>query len=500
MKTYRPKVRFLDDALTDGIIDEALELLATIGVFVENVEARSLLAGAGASEASAEGRVLIPRPVVEGALRAAPREFQMFDSSGSKSYVVGGDNVHFDPGSAALRIHDHAVRASRPAGTDDLVRFHRVTQALPHLAFQSTGLIGSDVPGRASDAYRLFHALFWCAKPVVTGTFSVESFEPMSGLLAAVRGGSKALAEKPFAIFDACPSPPLTWTNLTAQSILDCSRAGIPSEFVAMPLTGATAPVTLAGALVQHTAENLAGLVIAQSARPGAPVIFGGSPASFDMRTGAPPMGAMETMMIDCAYVQVGKRLELPTHAYMGLSDAKVLDAQAGLESGMGALLAALAGVNVVSGPGMLDYESTQSLEKLVIDDEICGMALRMIEGITPRETPMAIHLFQEMGAHPDFLTHPHTLRWLREEHRFPKILERRNYQQWEEGGKLSVGDRASREVDRILGGEAVPVVAGDVAEEMTSVMLTYLRACGAEGFPPSEFDLHRRSSMMTTS
>ncbi len=486
MKTCRPKLRFLDDALADGIIDEAFELLATIGVFVENLEARSLLADAGASRVSMEGRILIPRTVVETGLRTAPREIQMFDASASTSFFVGGDNVHFDPGSAALRIHDHARRASRPAATEDLIRFHRLTQALPHLAFQSTGLIGSDVPGRASDAYRLFHALLWCAKPVVTGTFSVESFGPMSGLLAAVRGGTKELAEKPLAIFDACPSPPLTWTHLTTQSIIDCARAGIPSEFVAMPLTGATAPVTLAGALVQLTAENLAGLVIAQRARPRAPVIFGGSPASFDMRTGNPPMGAMETMMIDCAYVQIGKRLDLPTHAYMCLSDAKILDAQAGLESGMGALLAALAGVNVVSGPGMLDYESTQSLEKLVIDNEICGMALRMIDGITPRETPMAIHLFQEMGAHPDFLTHPHTLRWLREEHRFPRILERGNYQQWEEGGKLSVGDRASREVDRILGGEAVPVVDGDVAEELCSVMLTYLKACGADGFPQS--------------
>jgi trimethylamine--corrinoid protein Co-methyltransferase len=484
MATRRPTVEFLDDALTDSIIDEALELLSTIGVFIENAGARSLLADAGATRQSSAGRVLIPRAVVEQGLHSAPQEITLYDSSGSKSFVVGGNHVHFDPGSAGLRIHDHAGRVARPAVTEDLVRFHRLTQALAYLDFQSTGLISSDVPGQASDAYRLFQALQWCAKPIITGTFVVEGFAPMAEMLAIVRGGSRELAEKPLAIFDACPSPPLTWTNLTTQSVIDCARAGIPSEFVAMPLTGATAPVTLGGALVQHTAENLAGLVIAELARPGAQVIFGGSPASFDMRTGNPPMGAMETMMIDCGYAQVGKRLKLPTHAYMGLSDAKVLDAQAGLESGMGALLAALAGINVVSGPGMMDYETTQSLEKLVIDNEICGMALRMIDGITPREKPLALHLFQEMGAHPDFLTHPHTLQWLRQEHRFPRVLERGNYQQWEAGGKLSVGDRASLEVERILNTERVSVLSQDMRQELSTVMLSHLKTYGGVLLP----------------
>ncbi len=484
MQTRRPRVEFLHEALADSIIDEAFDLLSCVGVFVENSEARELLAAAGASEESGAGRLLIPRKVVEAGIQAAPREIMLYDSSGSREFAVGGDRVHFDPGSAALRIHDFARRASRPATTEDVIRFQRVTQALPFIDFQSTGLISADVPANAADAYRLFLALQWCTKPIVTGTFVVGSFPLMAGMLAVVRGGSKELASRPLAIFDACPSPPLTWTNLTTQSLIDCARAGIPSELVAMPLTGATAPVTLAGSIVQHIAENLAGLTIAQIARPGAPVIFGGSPASFDMRSGNPPMGAMETMMIDCGYVQVGKRLGLPTHAYMGLSDAKVLDAQAGLESGMGALLAALAGVNVVSGAGMLDFETTQSLEKLVIDNEICGMALRMIEGITPRESPLALHLFQEMGAHPDFLTHPHTLRWLRQEHRFPRVLERRKYEQWEEGGAPSVGDRASREVESILGSEQAPVVTDAVRGELSSMMLSYLKSCGGEKIP----------------
>ena len=137
----------------------------------------------------------------------------------------------------------------------------------------------------------------------------------MHDMLVAIRGSEKKLAEKPLAIFDACPSPPLKWSNLTAQSLIDCARAGIPSELVSMGMTGATSPVTIAGTLVQHVVENVSGVVMCQLAKKGSPVIFGGSPSCFDMRKGTTPMGAIETIMIDSAYTQIGKYLNLPTQS-----------------------------------------------------------------------------------------------------------------------------------------------------------------------------------------
>ncbi|MBW2278869.1 MAG: trimethylamine methyltransferase family protein, partial [Deltaproteobacteria bacterium] len=123
-------------------------------------------------------------------------------------------------------------------------------------------------------------------------------------------------------------------------------------------------------------------MVISQSSNPGTPVLYGGSPAIFDMRYETTPMGAIETMMIDCAYNEIGTVLGMPTQAYISLSDAKQLDSQAGLETGVGATLAALSGINNISGPGMLDFESCHSLEKLVLDNEICGMMHRLLRGI----------------------------------------------------------------------------------------------------------------------
>ena len=479
--TLRPSVRFLSDALIKKIVDESYLLLERVGVFVENAEAVNLLRQAGARVDDIAGRVYIPGLMVARALETAPRSIELFDAAGEGSFHIGGDIVHFDPGSAALRIFDHQTQSKRVPVTEDLIRFHSLIQRLEHFHFQSTGLISGDVPESISDCHRLFVALQHCTKPIVTGLFTVQGFRPMLEMLTAVRGSAAALREKPLAIFDACPSPPLKWSNLTTQSLLDCARAGIPSELVAMPLTGATAPATLTGALVQLTAENLAGVVITQLAMTGAPVIFGGSPACFDMHMASPPMGSIETMMIDSAYSQIGKSLGLPTHAYTGLSDSKCVDAQAGLETGIGAVLGALSGINVISGGGMMDYESTQSLEKLVLDNDICGMAYRMIDGISQRDEPIAMELYPGPGGEIEFLTHPHTLQWHLLEQHYPHILNRDGYDQWMQSGKPTVADRASARVAELLGAAAGPVVSADLKLHLNSIMTAHAKRLGVE-------------------
>ena len=480
----RPSTRLLSDSFARKIIDESFLLLKRIGVFVENEEAVRLLRGAGAKIDPVSRRVFIPSTVVENSLSSAPRSITLFDATGDRSYVVGGDEIHFDPGSSALRLFDHSTQSEREAQTRDLSNFHRLVDRLDNFHFQSTGLISSDLPESISDAYRLFMALQYCSKPIVTGLFVIEGFKPMFEMLSAVRGGTKELREKPLAIFDACPSPPLKWSNLTTQSLIDCARAGIPSELVSMPLTGATAPVTLAGALVQLTAENLAGVVITQLSSPGAPVIFGGSPSCFDMHTALPPMGAIETMMIDAAHSQIGKMLGLPTHAYIGLSDSKCVDAQAGLETGIGAILGALSGINVMSGGGMMDYESAQSLEKLVIDNDICGMAYRLVQGIEQRDEPLALDLYDGTNGDVDFLTNPHTLLWHAIEQRYPLVVNRDGYEEWVRSDKPTLAGRASQQVAELLADEPRSGLSADLQGHLKDVMESHGKKFGLDRLP----------------
>ena len=479
----RPQAHLLSPSLVGRIVDEAFEVLGTIGILVENEGARKILLDGGATE-TPTGRILFSRTLVERSLALTPHEFDLCDVSGTHSFRIGGDEVHFDPGSAALRIFDHQAYAERPALTQDVVNFSRLTQRLEHFHFQSTGLTSSDVPAEVADCHRMFVAFQHCSKPIITGTFTVAGFRPMLEMLTVLRGGAKELRARPLAVFDACPSPPLKWSTLTGQSVIDCARAGIPSEFVAMPLTGATAPVTLTGALVQHVAENLSGLVIAQCAAPGAPVVFGGSPAAFDHRKGTPPMGAMETMMLDMGASQIGKSLGLPTHAYIGLSDAKCVDAQAGLETGMGAVLAALAGINVVSGGGMMDYENCISLEKLIIDHEIVLMAYRLIDGITPRDEPMARELFADILRGEEFMSHPHTVQWLRAEHWYPRIIDRGGADEWIAAGKPSLADRAALERQKLLAGPPEPILPPDLLAEFRTIMARHGTPHGLTSLP----------------
>ena len=195
-------------------------------------------------------------------------------------------------------------------------------------------------------------------------------------------------------------------------------------------------------------------------------------------------MGAIETMMIDSAYTQVGKYLNLPTHAYMGLSDSKINDAQAGFETGIGAVLAALSGVNVVSGPGMMNFESCQSLEKLVVDNEICGMAYRLIEGISQRDDPLAKNLFEGFTPETQFLSMPHTRKWYRQEHTFPRVVDRDTYDYWVSLGRKSIADRASDEVERLLRENPHTPLDEDILRELKKIMLADAQDNGLSSLP----------------
>jgi len=481
----RPALDVLAPELLERIVAEAVDVLAKVGVLVDDEEALGVLAEGGAAVDRTGRRATMPEDLVWRCVRSAPSAVTVFSRDGYPALQLEGRNVHFDPGSAAIKILDPHTQQARPAVSADLIDLARLVDALPNLAAQSTALVASDVPHEIADRYRLLLVLLNSPKPVVTGTFTVEGFAVMKEMLAAVAGGEQALREQPPAIFDACPSPPLKWSRLTVQSLLECARSGLPAELISMPLFGATAPATLAGALVQHTAENLSGVVIHQLAGPGSPIIYGGSPAVFDMRHGTTAMGAMETAMVVCAYAQIGRHFGLPTHGYLGQSDAKLLDAQAGVESAMGAVLAALAGVNVVSGAGMLEFESCQSLEKLVLDDELCGMALRLVRGIEPRGDRLGDDLWGDLAAGDHFLTSPATLRWLREETVFPgPAIDRQSRDRWQAAGGPAAPQRAGERVRELLARHQPAPLPDDVRRHLMEIAASDARRHGLDRLP----------------
>lgn len=480
-----PRLEFLEAEMVQRILDEAFELLREPGIKVEAAEARALLAEAGATVDEGQEVARLPEALVREALGSVPRSFTLHRRNGEVAVTYGGDAVHFDPGSSGVHVLDPETLEHRTARTPDLLRLIQVAEQLPAYDAQSTAVVCDEVPREVGDIYRLYLVLMHSEKPVVTGAFSAHGAKAMIDMLALVSGGHAALRAQPRAIFDVCPSPPLIWSEFGAQNLIDLARAGMPAEIVSMPLAGAAAPVTLLGAVVQHAAECLSGITIHQLAQPGAPIVWGGAPAIFDMRHGTTPMGAVETAMIDAAYAQVGKSLGLPTHAYLGASDAKVVDAQAGLESGMTALVGALAGINMISGAGMLDFLACQSAEKLIVDAEAIGMARRLLKGIEEQTTPLATALFAGIDFRPDFLKQKATRQLFRKEQYLPSaVIDRGSTRSWQEAGRLDTFARARARADELVASYERPGAPAEQETALAEMMAALARAAGMGQLP----------------
>jgi len=457
----------------------SMKILEENGVMVKNDRALNLLKESGCEVDLEKKLAYIPQHLVKECITKAPSIVRLYSRNRKHDLLIGKDNVIFNPGSTAIYFADHETGEVRRPLSKDLVELVRLVDALKYIHAQSTALVPSDVPEEISDLYRLYLVLKISPKTVITGAFTKQGLIDMKRMLCIVMGGEKELTRKPMAIFDTCPSAPLMWSDITCQNLVDCAKYNIPAEIIPMPQVGATGPVTLAGSLVQFNAEFLSGLVLSQMTNPGAPVIYGGSPTVFDMRHGTARLGAIETMMLGCAYSQIGKYYGLPTHMYTGLSDSKEIDAQCGLESGIGTILGALAGINVISGPGMLNFESCQSLEKLVIDNEICGMALRLVEGIMINDDTLALQVIGKVGPGGHYLAEKHTREWLEKEQLLPsEIVDRLTLEAWRRQGSKSIIERAKGVVDKTLREhipEPLPTdVERDLREFLQGIMERY--------------------------
>ncbi len=481
----QPKIELLSDELVGRIMDEAYQLMMQPGIKVQSEEARQLLADAGAQVSTDSEIVKIPQKVIEKALETVPHVFSLYDRNGNPTVTYGGDVVQFDPGSSGVHVLDPETLEHRPSLANDLVRVVKITEMLSQYDAQSTAIVCNEIPKAVGDLYRLYVVLLYSNKPIVTGSFSIKTLDTMIEMLAIFAGGRKALAEKPQAVFDVCPSPPLIWSEFGSQNLIELARAGVPAEMVSMPLAGGAGPVTLLGSVVQHAAECLSGIAIHQLAQPGSPIVWGGAPAIFDMRKGSTPFGAVETAMIDASYAQVGKCLGLPTHAYLGASDSKLVDAQAGLESGMTAMIGALAGINMISGAGMLDFLACQSPEKLVMDAEAIGMVKRLLAGMKIQTETLATAMFEGINFKGDFLKQKITRDLFAKEQYLPSsVIDRASVRAWQADGGTDAFTRAKIRTTQLLSEYQRPQMDAGKEKELLSLVESHANLAGMDNLP----------------
>jgi trimethylamine--corrinoid protein Co-methyltransferase len=448
----RPSLNILEPELIDRIVDEAIRVLGSHGMEIRGAELRRRLLDAGLPQ-RADGRILFPRDVVEEAIRTAPGSFALYDRDGQLCADLGDDRVHFIPGSSGLKVLDHRTAEARLALSQDFAEYIRLGDGLANIPYLATAFSTADIEPQVSDAWRLYLCLTNSRKPVVSGAFTEHGVGRMAEMMALFRADRNDLRARPMSIFTITATGNFRYSEDSCQNLIDCVEAGIPVEIVPVTLMGLIAPVTLVGATVFHTIDVLAGITMAQVVRPGAPVLFGGAPATFHMKIASSPMAAIEALQLDVAYVAVAKSLGLPTQSYMALSDAKTLDAQAGAETFGSALLAALAGVNSVSGPGMLDFLLVFSLPKLLYDDAMCGQVLHFVREVRPLGDLPVDDLIDQLMTDQHLIMAPHTTEhWPRELFLPAPVIDRDNREAWLKAGGKDIAARATDEVERRLG------------------------------------------------
>ncbi len=449
----RPTLNILTPEMIAAILLEAKKILAEIGLEIRGAGMRQRLLDHGMKTSQDGLRVLFAPDVVERAIASAPKSFTLYDRDGRAHAELGGNNVHYVPGSSGLKIMDHRSGETRLANSTDFVEYARLCDGLEHIAYLATAFsTNDDIESRVSDAWRLYMVMINSKKPVVSGAFSEHGVPRMVEMMQLFRSDRAELLAKPMSIFTVTATGNFRFGEDSCQNLIDCAEAGIPLEIVPVTLMGLIAPVTLVGALVFHCVDTLAGITMTQVVRPGAPVLFGGAPATFHMKAASSPMAAIEAQHLNVGYVAIAKSLGLPTQAYMALSDGKLLDAQAGAETMTSAMLAALAGVNSVSGPGMLDYVLTFSLAKLVFDNEVCGQCLHFVRDIRVLEDLPAADLVSYLRQNDHLITSPQTLKyWPKELYLTDPVFDRENRENWVKGGSKDAYQRACEQVDRRL-------------------------------------------------
>jgi trimethylamine--corrinoid protein Co-methyltransferase len=473
-------VSFLDPELVPTVLAEARRILAEIGVDVQGRALRDRVLDAGLRPDAAGERVRFPDDVVDRALATVPERFWLYDRDGGPHAELGGGaRTRFVPGSSGLRVLDHRTGVTRDALTADFRSYVRLASGLPGVDHLATAFSTADVPLSIADAWRLFLVLTESRRPVVSGAFTEHGVPRMAAMLRLFRRDAADLAARPSAIFTVTPTGSFRFGDDSCQNLLDCAEVGIPIEIVPVTLLGLIAPVTPVGAAVFHAADALAGIVMAQLVRPGLPVLWGAAPAAFHMRLATSQMSAVEAMRLAVISAELGRALRIPTQAYLAFSSSKLLDAQAGAETAVGAVLAALSGVDQVAGPGMLDELLAFSLPKLVLDAELCLQARHLARDVVVADDLPTLDLARELLTEGQLMIAASTLaHWPTELHLPGPAFDRDTRDRWEASGSLDAAARVAAEVERRL-------AAWEPVDVPDPAIVAELRRLVGEGLEP---------------
>ena len=449
---YRP----LSDTDLARIHGAALEVLERVGMADPTAAFQALALDKGA-RLNDKGRLCFPRSLVEDVIAGAAHGLVLHARDPDKDLEVSGRRVHFGTGGAAVKVLDPVQGRYRDSTLIDLYDFARLVDRLDNVHWFTRCVIATEISdSRELDLNTAYACLAGTDKHIGTAITVAENVAPVVALFDAVLGGEGAFARRPVCKLHSSPIvPPLRFGADACDTLFEAVRHGMPINAITAGQSGATAPASLAGTLVQTVAETLAALLLVNLLRPGHPFVFSNWPMVSDLRTGAFSGGGGEEAILNAAAAQIANFYDLPSGVAAGLADSKLPDEQAGYAKALTTALAGIAGANLVyESSGMLASLLGCSFESFVLDDEMLGFVLRAVRGIEVTDETLAVEVIEEAATGPGhFLGTPQTLDLMEKEYVYPRLGDRSTPEEWQQQGASDIRARALERVREILAG-----------------------------------------------
>lgn len=468
------RLRYLMDDQVEELHLASLGVLKSTGFVFTDEDALKVFEEAGAKVDYSKQRVWIPPNLVNEAIKSSPEKITLAARNPKYDLQLEKDRVYFGTGTLAINVLDLETGKLRRGNRQDTLDFPRFIDALSYIHFYKCMINPSDVAPPVADLYMVYGAFSNTEKAISSNVFSLEGARNAVRMAEVVAGGSKELERRPLLIINVLSTTPLQFARTNTQILQELARRGVPLIIGSEPQAGSTAPATLAGAVLLQNAEALAGITLAQLINPGTPVLMGAVGSIADMKSIAYCSGAVELGIMNVVAAQMSQHYKIPLYATGGMSDSKVSDAQAGYEKALQILMVALAGGNYIhDAAGLLEFCLTTSYEQYLIDNEVCGMVARALEGVAFDNENLALDLIDKVGPGGHFLAERHTLDFFKKEQFLPQISDRQTREDWEKAGSKTTVERAKEKAKEILKTHHPLPLSADIDRELRDIIKT---------------------------
>lgn len=450
----------------EKIHDASLEILEETGLKVRYEPARDLFKMHGCNVD--DERVRFPHAVVEKYRKMVPPSFTFRGRDPKFDKKIPQDSPVIVTASSAPDIIDPVTGVERRAESKDIAQIAHLINELPGYDIFSISTLADDAPADQFTISRLYPAIKYCLKPIRVTTTDMKDTLSVMEMAYMVAGGKEAYHEHPFLTHHYCPVvSPLTMDKLSTENVMFFAKEGLPVYPTIVPNAGLTSPMSMAGTLVQGNAEFLSALVLMQMVKEGTPTIYATLGTVADMRSGAYTSGGIECGMLHMAFAQMARFYNVPAGGYVGLTNSKVNDAQAGYETGMSGIAGLLGGMDMFNIGGLIDALKTFDFAKAVIDDEMAQMMKRVKRGISFSDDDLGLDLIKEIGPGGSFITVKHTISRMKTEAVMTKMADRDARTIWEKKGATDIHAKAMKRAKEIMANNTEPLISPELDEKI---------------------------------